>query len=82
MSQQQLAVPADVVTALADLYWLFPFTKYEASPKRPDKFISRPLAPRPAPRRPIESAARRIGRRIPDWCTASSQPPTRRIRPG
>ena len=68
--QAELVVPAPVLEPLADLYWLFPFSKTVEARGRPNKLVRLPLAPRPAPRRQLESAAELLGHLIPDWVVA------------
>ncbi len=68
--QAELVVPAQVIDPLADRYWLFPFSKTVEARGRPNKLVRLPLAPRPAPRRQLESAAELLGCPIPDWVVA------------
>lgn len=68
--QAELVVPAQVLEPLADRYWLFPFSKTVEARGRPNKLVRLPLAPRPAPRRQLESAAELLGHPIPDWVVA------------
>lgn len=70
LEHDELAVPADVTGALAELYWLFPFTRTVADPRRPDRLKTVPLPPRSAPRRQIAAAAELLGQPIPDWVVA------------
>ena len=68
--QAELVVPTQVIEPLADRYWLFPFSKTVEARGRPNKLVRLPLAPRPAPRRQLESAGELLGHPIPDWVVA------------